>query len=72
MRKKQTKAKMSYDADADVLSFVTAKGKLDHVSEMWPLLVHFDRNNKPLYVELLDASRVFKTLNKSHSVRKAA
>jgi len=51
--------KIKYDAEADVLTVVVAeKGKLSHAEEVGDIIVHFDENGKPLFMEILKASKI--------------
>ncbi|MEM2975375.1 MAG: DUF2283 domain-containing protein [Candidatus Bathyarchaeia archaeon] len=51
--------KIKYDGDADVLTIVLKeKGKLSHAEEIGDIIVHFDENGKPLFMEILKASRI--------------
>jgi uncharacterized protein YuzE len=51
--------KIKYDEEADVLTVVVAEeGKLSHAEEVGDLIVHFDENDKPLFIEVLRASEV--------------
>jgi uncharacterized protein YuzE len=53
-----TNAKISYDKDADVLSWELSKvGDIDYASEMGDVVVHFTKDNKPVYLEVLNASK---------------
>ena len=59
--KKKLNTKISYDADADVLSMESSgRTTIDHAEEMGNLVVHFSKQNRPVLVEVLDASRLFK------------
>lgn len=59
--KKKTNTKITYDADADVLSMEsTTRTVIDHAEEMGDLVVHFSKRNKPVLVEILEASKLFK------------
>jgi len=61
---------MSYDQDADVLSWELSQGgEIDYASEMGDVIVHFTKENKPVYLEVLNAS---KFLRKSREVAKQA
>ncbi len=52
--------KISYDADADVLSFAgSVKGRIDHARELGNFIVHFTKDDRPLLIEVLEASKVF-------------
>jgi len=51
--------KIKYDEEADVLMIIVAEeGKLSHAEEVGDLIVHFDENDKPLFIEVLRASRI--------------
>jgi uncharacterized protein YuzE len=51
--------KIKYDEEADVLVIIVAEGgKLSHAREVGDLIVHFDEDNKPLFVEVLRASKI--------------
>lgn len=51
--------KIKYDEDADVLTVVLEeKGKLSHAEEVGDVIVHFDENGKPLFMEILKASKI--------------
>ncbi len=52
--------KVSYDADADVLSLSGAvSGRIDHANELGNFIVHFTKDDRPLLIEVLEASKVF-------------
>jgi len=51
--------KIKYDEEADVLTVVVAeKGKLSYAEEVGDIIVHFDENGKPLFMEILKASKI--------------
>ena len=51
--------KIRYDEEADVLTIVLKEeGKLSHAEEMGDIVVHFDENGKPLFMEILRASKI--------------
>ena len=51
--------KIKYDEEADILTVVVAeKGKLSHAEEIGDIIVHFDENGKPLFMEILKASKI--------------
>jgi len=50
---------MKYDADADVLTLMLkAKGKLSHAEEVGDVVLHVDAKGRPLFLEVLNASKV--------------
>ncbi|TSC80049.1 MAG: hypothetical protein G01um101429_253 [Parcubacteria group bacterium Gr01-1014_29] len=58
---KKNDIKISYDADADVMSWeTTQKGKIDYATEIGNFVVHFSKDNKPLLIEVLEASKILK------------
>ena len=64
--KKKNNTKISYDSDADVLSMESGeRSAIDHAEEMGNLVVHFSKKNRPVLVEILEASRLFKDQPKS-------
>jgi len=51
--------KIKYDDDADVLTVILKeKGKLSYAEEIGDIVVHFDKNGKPLFIEILKASKI--------------
>jgi len=50
---------MKYDSDADVLSVVLKeKGRLSHAEEVGDIVLHVDEKGRPLFFEVLNASKV--------------
>jgi len=51
--------KIKYDDDADVLTVVLKeKGKLSHAEEVGDIIIHFDKKGRPLFIEILKASKI--------------
>ncbi len=51
--------RLKYDADADVLTLtLKAKGKLSHAEEVGDVVLHVDAKARPLFLEVLNASKV--------------
>jgi uncharacterized protein YuzE len=51
--------KIRYDDDADVLTVVVAEeGKLSYAEEVGDIIVHFDEKGRPLFMEILKASKI--------------
>ncbi len=51
--------KIKYDDDSDVLTVVVAEeGKLGYAEEVGDIVVHFDEDGKPLFLEILKASKI--------------
>ncbi len=53
-------SKISYDSDADVLALAGAvKGRIDHARELGNFVVHFTKDDRPILIEVLEASKIF-------------
>ena len=51
--------KIKYRKDADVLTIILmGKGKLSHAEEMGDIIAHLGKDGKPLFMEILKASKV--------------
>jgi len=51
--------KVKYDAEADMLTVVVVeKGELAYAEEVGDIVVHFDKDAKPLFMEILNASKI--------------
>lgn len=46
-----------YDKESDVLAVTISKKPFDYAQEMGDFIVHFDKKNKPVYVEILNAHK---------------
>ena len=58
---KKDNIKISYDSEADVMSWeTTQKGKIDYATEIGNFIVHFSKDNRPLLIEVLEASKILK------------
>ena len=52
---------MRYDREADILMLEADKSaKIDYAHELGDVIVHFTKDNLPVLVEILNASRVLK------------
>ena len=51
--------KIKYEEDADVLTLILKEeGKLSHAQEVGDIIVHFDEKGQPLFLEILEASKI--------------
>ena len=51
--------RIKYDEEADVLAIIAAEeGELSHAEELGNIVVHLDREGRPLLIEVLRASEV--------------
>jgi len=48
--------KIKYDRDADVLTLEISDKSIDHAEEAGPMIIHLTEDNKPVLIEILDAS----------------
>ena len=48
---------MTYDPSVDVLLVEVSKRSIDHAEELGPVIVHFSKDDKPVALEILDASQ---------------
>jgi uncharacterized protein YuzE len=63
---KKNNVKVSYDPDADVLSWgISQRGKIDYASEMGNIVVHFTKNHLPVFIEVLEASKFLRKNERS-------
>lgn len=49
--------KIKYDRDADILTLEISENGIDHAEEAGPMIIHLSEDNKPVLVEILDASQ---------------
>lgn len=51
--------KIKYDGDADILTVILReKGELSHAEEVGDIIVLFDEDGKPLFMEILRARKI--------------
>jgi len=56
---------MHYDAETNILSWEIAKsGKISHAFEFGNFIIHLSSANKPILIEILDASRLKKQFDR--------
>ena len=53
----KNKAKISYEPEADVLMWEITNKPIDYAKEVGDLVVHFTKNNIPVLIEILEASK---------------
>jgi len=56
MSKKQ-KTKISYEREADVLTLEVSKKSIDYAEMIGNVIVHFTKDNDPVLLEILEASK---------------
>lgn len=67
--KKERKPKISYEPQADVISWEISEDPIDHAKEIGDVVVHFSRDNEPVYLEILEAS---KFVDRAHKIVRPA
>ncbi len=60
---------MIYDAEANIICWEIAKGDITHASEFGNFIIHLSAGNKPILIEILDASKFIGQLDKLKSVK---
>jgi len=48
--------KISYDREQDIMMLELSKQKIDHAEQAGQIIVHFSKKDKPVLLEILDAS----------------
>lgn len=62
--------KMKYDSAEDIMMVELSSDPIDFAEEMGPVIVHFTENNKPVLLEILDASEFISLAVKSAIIRR--
>ena len=55
--KNKEKVKISYEPEADVLTWEISDKSIDFAKEVGDVIVHFTKNNIPVLIEILEASK---------------
>jgi uncharacterized protein YuzE len=55
--KSTRKDKISYEPEADILPLEIGGKNIDYAKEIGNLVVHFSKNDKPVLIEILNASK---------------
>ena len=55
--KNNNKVKISYESEADVLMWEITNKPIDFAKEVGNVIVHFTKNNMPVLIEVLEASK---------------
>lgn len=57
MKKEKKINKISYEPEADVLTWEVSNDAIDYASEVGNVVVHFTKKNTPVLIEILEASK---------------
>lgn len=55
--------KTKYDSEVDIVMIELSEEDIDHAEEAENMVIHFSRENKPVLVEILDASEFLSELS---------
>ena len=59
-----TQSKVFYEKEDDILNIWLSKKPIYHAIDTDGVIVHFTKDNEPVYIEVLDASRFLKATAK--------
>lgn len=54
-----------YEPEDDILNIWLSKKPYDYADQFGDVIVHYTENNEPVYIEILDASKLLKDLGKT-------
>ena len=63
--------KFKYDKQTDILVIRLSREKPDFASQKGNIIAHYNKNHKPVEIEILDANRTTKQMLKTIQVQKA-
>lgn len=52
--------KYNYDSESNILSIAISDQPFDYAEQTGDFIVHFDKKNKPVYIEILNANKFLK------------
>jgi len=52
--------KYNYDPESNILSITMSDQPFDYAEQTGDFIVHFDKRNKPVYIEILNANKFIK------------
>ncbi|MFH1427943.1 MAG: DUF2283 domain-containing protein [Patescibacteria group bacterium] len=55
---------MIYDPEANILCLEVAKGEISHAREFANFIIHVSKTEKPILIEILDASKFIGQIDK--------
>ena len=60
---------MIYDPEANIICWELAKGPISHVREIGNFIIHVSKAEKPILIEILDASKFLGQMDKLKNVK---
>lgn len=64
MSSKNIQPKINYEPEADVLTYEITNQSIDYAREIGNIVVHFTKNNIPVLVEILEATKFLRKVEK--------
>ena len=49
--------RISYDSETDIVLCEISKKRIDHAEEQGPIIIHFDRQDHPVLLEIQDGGK---------------
>jgi len=65
LKEYQRHPKFVYEKEDDVLNIWLSQKKIDYAEQAGDVIVHFTKNNDPVYIEILDASKFLQEQSKA-------
>lgn len=62
--KNNNQPKIIYEPEADVLTYEITSQPIDYAKEIGNIVVHFTKNNTPVLVEILEATKFLKKVER--------
>jgi len=56
--------KIRYDREVDIIMIELSDEQIDYAEEAGPIIIHFTKDNRPVLIEILDASEFLAELTK--------
>lgn len=60
----KNKIKIKYEPEADILAWEISRDAIDYADEVGNIVIHFNKKNDPVLVEILEASKFLSQANK--------
>ena len=60
---------MTYDHEANIISWEIARGKINQAREFGNFIIHLSKAGKPLLIEILDASKFVGQIDKINNIK---
>ncbi|MBA3047670.1 DUF2283 domain-containing protein [Patescibacteria group bacterium] len=60
---------MIYDPESNIISIELSKGPISHAREFGNFIIHLSKSNKPILIEILDASKLVGQFDKLKASR---